>query len=148
MEPEPEPQVNSPAVLINSEGLYVIIAVLGVSILGCACVLTYSFTNYNKLKKNAEEVRNFIASRTKLNEIAGAGSKEQLKRQQPAEHVKAPSPIPPASVVNIERQPGASATVSNKTYALVDRQEAPVGSEQQLSSRDGNHSAAALVEAA
>ncbi|KAH7934383.1 hypothetical protein HPB49_025353 [Dermacentor silvarum] len=40
-----------------------IIAVLEVSILGCACVLAYSLGNYSKVKKNAEEVRNYIAHR-------------------------------------------------------------------------------------
>ncbi|KAH8026636.1 hypothetical protein HPB51_023146 [Rhipicephalus microplus] len=42
-----------------------VIAVLAVSILGCGGVLTYSFTNYAKLKRNAEEVRNYIAPRAK-----------------------------------------------------------------------------------
>ncbi|KAH7936688.1 hypothetical protein HPB49_002650 [Dermacentor silvarum] len=62
MDPELRAHANLPAVLINRQGLYVIIAVLGVSILGCACVLTYSFTNYSRLKRNAEEVRNYIAA--------------------------------------------------------------------------------------
>ncbi|KAH7981327.1 hypothetical protein HPB49_023149 [Dermacentor silvarum] len=66
MEPELQTQVNLPVVLMNREGLYAIVAVLGVSILGCACVLTYSFTNYSKMKRNAEEVRNYMASRAKL----------------------------------------------------------------------------------
>lgn len=71
-------QVSLPVVLINREGLYVIIAVLGVSILGCACVLTYSFTNYTKLKKNAEEVRNYISSKTKLAAQSGGGNNKRL----------------------------------------------------------------------
>ncbi|XP_070395234.1 uncharacterized protein [Dermacentor albipictus] len=66
MEPELQTQVNLPVVLMNREGLYAIVAVLGVSILGCACVLTYSLTNYSKMKRNAEEVRNYMASRAKL----------------------------------------------------------------------------------
>lgn len=61
-----ETQVNLPVVLVNREGLYALIAVLGVSILGCACVLAYSFSNYIVLKKNAEEVRHYISSRAKL----------------------------------------------------------------------------------
>ncbi|KAH7942154.1 hypothetical protein HPB49_021253 [Dermacentor silvarum] len=63
MEPEVRARLSLPVVLVNREGLYVIIAVLGVSILGCACVLTYSPSHYGKLKKNAEEVRNYIAPR-------------------------------------------------------------------------------------
>lgn len=63
MEAELQTRVNLPVVLVNREGLYVIVAVLGVSILGCAGVLTYSFTNYAKLKRNADEARAYIASR-------------------------------------------------------------------------------------
>ncbi|KAH7942151.1 hypothetical protein HPB49_021250 [Dermacentor silvarum] len=63
MEPQMQARFSLPVVVINREGLYVIIAVLGVSILGCACVLAYSLGNYGKLKKNAEEVRNYIAHR-------------------------------------------------------------------------------------
>ncbi|KAH7936481.1 hypothetical protein HPB49_000033 [Dermacentor silvarum] len=62
MEPDLRAHVNLPVVLVNREGLYVIIAVLGVSNLGRACVLTYSFTNYSRLKRDAEEVRNYIAA--------------------------------------------------------------------------------------
>ncbi|KAL1436111.1 hypothetical protein MTO96_010856 [Rhipicephalus appendiculatus] len=59
------------SVLINREGLYVIAAVLGVSTPGCACVLTYSFTkysftNYNELKRNAEEMRQYIPARSSV----------------------------------------------------------------------------------
>ncbi|KAH7942153.1 hypothetical protein HPB49_021252 [Dermacentor silvarum] len=63
METEVQARVGLPVVLVNRDGLYVIIAVLGVSILGCACVLTYSLGNYGKMKKNAEEVRNYILHR-------------------------------------------------------------------------------------
>ncbi|XP_070395830.1 uncharacterized protein [Dermacentor albipictus] len=74
MEPELRAHVNlpvvpiypSPPVLeeapINREGLYVIIAAAGVSNLGFACALTYSFTSYSRLKRNAEEVRQYIAA--------------------------------------------------------------------------------------
>ncbi|KAL3251835.1 hypothetical protein MRX96_055034 [Rhipicephalus microplus] len=65
MDAEPHTSVNFPVVLISRRGLYVIIAVLAVSILGCGGVLTYSFTNYAKLKRNAEEVRNYIAPTAK-----------------------------------------------------------------------------------
>ncbi|KAH6935753.1 hypothetical protein HPB50_009320 [Hyalomma asiaticum] len=73
MESEIQARVNIPVVLVNREGLYVIIAVLGVSILGCAGVLTYSFSNYAKLKRNAEEVRNYIASRVKAADQLNGG---------------------------------------------------------------------------
>ncbi|KAH7936689.1 hypothetical protein HPB49_002651 [Dermacentor silvarum] len=62
MDPELRAHANMPVVLTNREGLYVIIAVLGIAILSCTCVLTYSFTNYSRLKRNAEEVRNYIAA--------------------------------------------------------------------------------------
>ncbi|KAH6919804.1 hypothetical protein HPB50_029208 [Hyalomma asiaticum] len=65
MDGELRTRVNAPVILINREGLYVVIGVLGVSILGCVAVLTYSFTNYAKLKRNAEEVRGYMALRTK-----------------------------------------------------------------------------------
>lgn len=48
---------------INHESLYRIVAVLGVSILGCACVLTYSVCKYSNLKKNVDEARQCIAFR-------------------------------------------------------------------------------------
>ncbi|KAH7969503.1 hypothetical protein HPB52_019064 [Rhipicephalus sanguineus] len=73
MEAELQTRVNLPVVLVNREGLYVIIAVLGVSILGCAGVLTYSFTNHAKLKRNAEEVRSYIASRVKAADQLSGG---------------------------------------------------------------------------
>lgn len=60
------PAQNLPVVLMNREDLYVIVAVLGVSLPGCACVLTYSFANYNRLKRNAEEMRQYIAARSSV----------------------------------------------------------------------------------
>ncbi|KAL1435198.1 hypothetical protein MTO96_011122 [Rhipicephalus appendiculatus] len=61
MEPDVQARANLPVVLVNRDGLYVIIGVMSASILGCACVLAYSLSNYGNLRKNAEEVRNFIA---------------------------------------------------------------------------------------
>ncbi|KAL1431938.1 hypothetical protein MTO96_013732 [Rhipicephalus appendiculatus] len=78
MDAELQTRVNLPVVLINRRGLYVIIAVLGVSILGCAGVLTYSFSNYAKLKRNADEVRSYIASRAK------AADRPSVDKQAPA----------------------------------------------------------------
>ncbi|KAL3224360.1 hypothetical protein MRX96_026624 [Rhipicephalus microplus] len=43
-------------VFVNRHDLYVIVAVLGVAILNCACVLGYSFSNFTMLKRNVEEV--------------------------------------------------------------------------------------------
>lgn len=121
MESELQTQVNLPVVLINREGLYVIIAVLGVSILGCACVLTYSFTNYNKLKRNAEEVRNYIASRAnvanqhggKLPEAPGASradGRSDTKKAFPGHGSRADAP--------------SKGEALNETFASVPRQEA------------------------
>lgn len=122
MESELQTQVNLPVVLINREGLYVIIAVLGVSILGCACVLTYSFTNYNKLKRNAEEVRNYIASRAnvanqhggKLPEAPGArraDGRSDTRKAFPGHGSRADAP--------------SKGEALNETFAIVARQEAP-----------------------
>ncbi|KAH7954611.1 hypothetical protein HPB49_020126 [Dermacentor silvarum] len=71
MDAEIQTRVNLPVVLINREGLFVIIAVLVISILGCAGVLTYSFSNYTKLKRNAEDVRGYIVSRVKAADQLG-----------------------------------------------------------------------------
>lgn len=119
MEPELQTQVNLPVVLINREGLYVIIAVLGVSILGCACVLTYSFTNYNKLKRNAEEVRNYIASRAN---VANRGKLPDSRRADVRPDTKKAFP---------RHVPRADATSKgealNETFAIAARQEAAPG---------------------
>ncbi|KAH9360975.1 uncharacterized protein LOC144145306 [Haemaphysalis longicornis] len=121
MEPELQTQVNLPVVLINREGLYVIIAVLGVSILGCACVLTYSFTNYNKLKRNAEEVRNYIASRANVANQHG-GKLPDARRADVRPDTKKAFP---------RHAPRADATgkgeALNETFAIVARQEAAPG---------------------
>ncbi|KAH7968434.1 hypothetical protein HPB52_008413 [Rhipicephalus sanguineus] len=97
MEEELQTRVNLPVVLVNREGLYVIIAVLGVSILGCAGVLTYSFTNYAKLKRNAEEVRSYIASRVKAADQLSGG--KQVTAADVANHRPANVKvvIPPAA---------------------------------------------------
>ncbi|XP_075751385.1 uncharacterized protein LOC142817748 [Rhipicephalus microplus] len=46
----------------NREDRYAIIAELEVSIPVFACVLTYSFANYTRSKRNAEDLRQYIAS--------------------------------------------------------------------------------------
>lgn len=122
MEPELQTQVNLPVVLINREGLYVIIAVLGVSILGCACVLTYSFTNYHKLKSNAEEVRRYIASKAKVTDLPGG--------KQPAAQIPSGARVPSATKKALPgpgQQPKAEALnkgeALNETFAVVAREE-------------------------
>ncbi|KAH7936479.1 hypothetical protein HPB49_000031 [Dermacentor silvarum] len=84
MEPDLRAHVNLPVVLVNREGLYVIIAVLGVSNLGRACVLTYSFTNYSRLKRKAEEIRNYMAA-SSGGAKAAAGQKSEGFIRQPSE---------------------------------------------------------------
>ncbi|KAH8038239.1 hypothetical protein HPB51_026136 [Rhipicephalus microplus] len=56
MESELETRVSILVVFVNRHDLYVIVAVLGVAILNCACVLGYSFSNFTMLKRNVEEV--------------------------------------------------------------------------------------------
>ncbi|KAH9384363.1 hypothetical protein HPB48_026370 [Haemaphysalis longicornis] len=120
MEPELQTQVNLPVVIINSEGLYVIITVLGVSLLGCACVLTYSFVNYRKLKSNAEDVRRYIASQ--------AMAADQQHGTQPAAQNAGRAPNPSHTKRALPRQqPTESALnkgeVPNKTFPIVATQE-------------------------
>ncbi|KAH7977080.1 hypothetical protein HPB51_027055 [Rhipicephalus microplus] len=69
MESELETRVSIPVVFVNRHDLYVIVAVLGVAILGCACVQGYSFSNFN-----AEEVRSYIASRTNSTDPFGGSN--------------------------------------------------------------------------
>lgn len=73
-EPEQPTEASIPIVLISRTGLHVIVAVLGIAILGCVCALAYSFGNYSKLKKNVEQARSYIASRhIKLGADHGSG---------------------------------------------------------------------------
>ncbi|CAN7939849.1 unnamed protein product [Ixodes hexagonus] len=127
MEAELRTQVNFPVVLINREGLYVIIAVLGVSILGCACVLTYSFTNYTKLKKNAEEVRSYISSKTKVAGQAGTGDKHVAAGAKTSGHPKSRDGgkrvaglLPSGASDSVGGGPVALA--ANDTYAILAKQ--------------------------
>ncbi|KAK8775327.1 hypothetical protein V5799_031326 [Amblyomma americanum] len=91
---ELDAEISVPVVLISRDSLYVIVAVLSASVLGCVAVLAYSFTNYNNLRQNAEEVGNYIASLAKAAELksgyGGAG-------QRAAGAMNAP--VPAASVV-------------------------------------------------
>ncbi|KAH6926916.1 hypothetical protein HPB50_023532 [Hyalomma asiaticum] len=52
-----------PVVLVNREGMYAVVAVLGVSIPGCAGVPAFSVGNYGKLATNADEVRDYNVHR-------------------------------------------------------------------------------------
>lgn len=110
--------MNLPVVLLNRDGLYVIIAVLGVSILGCACVLTYSFANYSKLKHNAEEVRNYIASRANVANQHGVKLPKARRADiQPDAKKTFPGHAPRAAVPS-------QGEAHNQTFAIVARQEA------------------------
>ncbi|KAK8764142.1 hypothetical protein V5799_033248 [Amblyomma americanum] len=73
MDAELQALVNLPVVLVHRKDLYVIVAVLSVSILGCACVLGYSFTNNARLKSSAEMLRAYIASKEKEKEPPRSG---------------------------------------------------------------------------
>ncbi|KAH7982585.1 hypothetical protein HPB52_005774 [Rhipicephalus sanguineus] len=96
MESELETRVNLPVVQVNRGGLYAVVAVLGIVILACVCVLAYSFSNYAMLKRNAEEMRLYIASRTNMTgqlggdkpaadgDTAGDGHPPSLKSLEPA----------------------------------------------------------------
>ncbi|KAH6928197.1 hypothetical protein HPB50_012573 [Hyalomma asiaticum] len=72
---------NQAVVLISRMDLYVIIAVPGVSTSGCTCVLAYSFTNCDTLKRNAEEMRQYVSafSSEPLNRRAAARTRLLVK---------------------------------------------------------------------
>ncbi|KAK8775329.1 hypothetical protein V5799_031328 [Amblyomma americanum] len=70
---ELDAEISVPVVLVSRDSLYVIVAVLSASVLGCVAVVAYSFTNYNNLRQNAEEVRNYIASLAKAAELKKSG---------------------------------------------------------------------------
>ncbi|KAL3193640.1 hypothetical protein MRX96_016984 [Rhipicephalus microplus] len=71
MESDSETRVSIPVVFVNRHGLYVIVVVLGVAILGSACVLGLSFRNFTMLKQSAEEVHGYIASRMNSSDAHG-----------------------------------------------------------------------------
>ncbi|KAL1431937.1 hypothetical protein MTO96_013731 [Rhipicephalus appendiculatus] len=129
MNTELQTRVNLPVVLVNREGLYVIFAVLGVSILGCAGVLTYSFTNYAKLKRNVEEVRSYIASRAKVADQLSGGKQvtaADVANNRPAT-VKAV--VPPAAGNGLVVEPALSTAKAasengsgNNTFAAMANQ--------------------------
>ncbi|KAL3194305.1 hypothetical protein MRX96_016432 [Rhipicephalus microplus] len=79
----------------NRESLYVIISELGVSIPVCACVLTYSFANYTRSKRNAEEFRQCIASTDGVHVTPNTQSDNSI----PAADAVASSVQPPLSCV-------------------------------------------------
>ncbi|KAH7936477.1 hypothetical protein HPB49_000029 [Dermacentor silvarum] len=163
MEAELRAHVNLSVVLVNSEGLYVIIAVLGVSNLGRACVLTYSFTNYSRLKRNAEEVRNYIA--------AAAGQKSEGFIRQPCEAGGSrkgdalPSTVSSSNLVNagnevsmdLERRHAVDGNRSdassvgrsaNEPFPVLARQEASGAAMVTLQIRGGDGDASATVTTA
>ncbi|KAH8038240.1 hypothetical protein MRX96_026625 [Rhipicephalus microplus] len=94
MESELETRVSIAVVFVNRHDLCVIVAVLDVAILGCACVLGYSFINFAMLRRNAEEVRSYIASWTNSRDPFGGGnpSTDHLRRSDAnKDAIKAPS---------------------------------------------------------
>ncbi|KAL3208063.1 hypothetical protein MRX96_009661 [Rhipicephalus microplus] len=94
-ESELETRVSIPVVFVKRRDLHVIVAALGVAILGCACVLVYSFSNFTTLKQNAEELRSYIASRTNSTDPLGGDnpSTDHLRRSDAhTDAIKAPFP--------------------------------------------------------
>ncbi|KAH7944731.1 hypothetical protein HPB51_028552 [Rhipicephalus microplus] len=95
MESELVMRVSIPVVFVNRRDLNVIVAVLGVAILGCACVLGYSFSNIIMMKRNAEEVRSYIACRTNSADPFGGSnpSTDHIRRSDAhKDTIKAPFP--------------------------------------------------------
>ncbi|XP_049526675.1 uncharacterized protein LOC125946755 [Dermacentor silvarum] len=128
MEPEVQARVGLPVVLVNRDGLYVIIAVLGVSILGCACVLTYSLGNYGKLMKYAEEVRNYIFHRdTKaaVKEHSGGKQTTAAGDTRPSDvrsvTVQIPTPNASANGPRVDAGPSLGAGPTNSDNASLVR---------------------------
>ncbi|KAH7942699.1 hypothetical protein HPB51_028619 [Rhipicephalus microplus] len=74
MESELVPRVSIPVVVVKRHELHVIVAVLALAILGCVCVLGYSFRNFATLRGNAEEGRTYIAFHTNSSDPLGSGN--------------------------------------------------------------------------
>ncbi|KAH7978329.1 hypothetical protein HPB49_005199 [Dermacentor silvarum] len=130
MDSELQTQVNLPVVLINRQGLYVIVAVLGLSILACVCVLAYSFVNYTRLKRDAEEVRRVIGSREKeTSDRQSNGKRNATTGGARLPEVKAPLPTP---ILSTKRDGNKSDVIvgQSDTFALLARQEAVVDAQQ------------------
>ncbi|KAL3193649.1 hypothetical protein MRX96_016992 [Rhipicephalus microplus] len=71
MERDLEAWVNLPVVRINRGGLYVIVAALGMLIVASLSMTGYSLHNYAMLKRHAEDLRHYIASRTNMTGLSG-----------------------------------------------------------------------------
>lgn len=119
MDAELQPRVNFPAVLINRHDLCVVIAVLSMSILGCAGVLGYSFTNYGKLKRNAVDMRHYLGSHAQMARQRSGDSGWVPGEDARSNATKAPEPELPAA----GHEPGRDAAPPNRT-SVVARQEA------------------------
>ncbi|KAK8770546.1 hypothetical protein V5799_012987 [Amblyomma americanum] len=94
---ELDAEISVPVVLVSRDSLYVIVAVLSASVLGCVAVLAYSFTNYNNLRQNAEEVRNYIASLAKAAELKKSGYGGAGQRAAGGLSATMNAPVPAAS---------------------------------------------------
>ncbi|KAK8756965.1 hypothetical protein V5799_000329 [Amblyomma americanum] len=68
MDPELQTLVKLPVVLVSRKELYSIITVLGLTVLGCACVLGYSFAHCGELDHGVEKLRIYITSGDKMAE--------------------------------------------------------------------------------
>ncbi|KAK8775826.1 hypothetical protein V5799_030824 [Amblyomma americanum] len=128
---ELDAEISVPVVLVSRDSLYVIVAVLSASVLGCVTVLAYSFTNYNNLRQNAEEVRNYIASRAKAAEQKQSGYDGAGQRAAGGLSAAMNAPVPAASAagnqnVGMPRGGGVLFTEAAKDkLAEVARQEVP-----------------------
>ncbi|KAK8776062.1 hypothetical protein V5799_030593 [Amblyomma americanum] len=111
MESDPRAHAYAPVTVLNREGPYMIVALLGMSILGCGSVLVYSFSNYSKLKRSAEELRNYIIdSQTKV-------AHQQSEDGVGSGAVDTGSTVTPAA--NAGNQLSADADVRNRSGASV-----------------------------
>ncbi|KAL1471937.1 hypothetical protein MTO96_023408 [Rhipicephalus appendiculatus] len=133
MESEFETRVNFPVVRVNRGGLYAIVAVLGIIILACLSVLAYSFRNYAMLKRNAEDMRQFIASRTNMTGQLGSDTSAADGAGDRLPHsLKSPGPAAAMPGVIAETKLGTRAKKKrtflvqsvNGTLVMIARQEA------------------------
>ncbi|KAL3193650.1 hypothetical protein MRX96_016993 [Rhipicephalus microplus] len=70
MERDHEARVHLPVVRVNRGGLYGIVAALGIVIVASLSMAGYSLHNYAKLKRHAEDLRHYIASRTNMSGLS------------------------------------------------------------------------------
>lgn len=128
MESDLETRVNFPAVRVNRAGMYAVVAVLGIVILSCVGVLGYSFSNYALLKRNAEEMRQYVVSQTNASGQNGGGKRAAVGDHQPR-FMKSPNPAAAMGGIVAVRELGATGQKiqsANNNVAVIAKQEAPV----------------------